>query len=55
MSVYSLSIIKELKESTEKSSTIANKLSRRIFWLNIILAIATAIGAFAAIWMAFIN
>lgn len=47
--------IEKLRKSTEESSQSANRLAKRILWLNVILALATVVGTFAAIWIAFID
>lgn len=43
----------ELKKSIEEGFKTAERLKNKILWLNIVLTAATAIGAFAAFWMAF--
>ncbi|HZX11018.1 MAG TPA: hypothetical protein VFG01_08750 [Acidobacteriota bacterium] len=55
LQVYLIKSIDNLRESTEKSSEKAKDLSKKIFWLNVVLAAATLIGAFATFWMVFIN
>jgi len=51
LQVYLIKSIDDLRESTEKSSEKAGDLSQKIFWLNVVLALATAIGALATAWM----
>ena len=40
-----------LKDSIVKSSDNADKLGKRVFWLNVILVAATVVGAFATVLM----
>ena len=42
-----------LIKSIEQSSKAAEKLKNKILWLNIVLTVATAVGAFATFWLAF--
>lgn len=42
-----------LIKSIENSSKAAEKLKNKILWLNIVLTVATAVGAFATFWLAF--
>jgi len=45
--------LKNLEESQIKSSDSMNKLSNRLFWLEIILVAATIVGAIATAKIAF--
>lgn len=53
LQVYLIKSIDKLRKSTEDSSKNAHLLSKKIFWLNIVLAAATAIATFATVWMIF--
>lgn len=50
---YLIMSIDDLRESTEKSSGIANRLSKNLVWLTVVLAFGAIIGAIATSWMAF--
>ena len=41
-----------LNKSIQKSTESQDQLSKRIFWLNVILTIATTIGAIATVFIA---
>jgi len=46
-------LIEHLTKAVETSSDSADKLGRRLFWLNFILAIATVVGAIATVALVF--
>lgn len=45
--------LEKLNSSVEASVVSSNKLSKKIFWLNIVLAIATTVGAIATVVIAY--
>jgi hypothetical protein len=42
-----------LEQSISNAAAASDGLGRKVFWLNVILAAATVVGAFAALWSAF--
>jgi len=44
-----------LEKSMNDSASASDKLSAKVYWLNVILAIATAVGTIAAIAQLFIR
>jgi hypothetical protein len=46
---------KSLEDSINSNAESSHKLSKRIFWLNILLAFATIAGTFFAIWGFFLQ
>jgi porphobilinogen deaminase len=45
--------VASLESAIREATTASESLGRRVFWLNVVLAAATAVGAFAALWTAF--
>lgn len=43
----------QITKALEASSAANDKLGRRVFWLNVVLTIATVVGAIATVVMAF--
>ena len=42
-----------LEDAITTAAAASDRLGRKVFWLNVILVVATAVGAFAAVWSAF--
>jgi hypothetical protein len=42
-----------LRQSIDQAASSSESLGRRVFWLNLVLIVATTVGAFAALWSAF--
>jgi hypothetical protein len=45
--------LKSLEDSQTRSSASTEQLARRVFWLNVIITIATVVGALATLAQAF--
>ena len=50
---YLIMCIDDLRESTEKSSAIANRLAANLVWLTVVLAFGAIVGAIATSWNVF--
>lgn len=53
LSIDICSALEQLNSSVIASTESSDKLSKKIFWLNIVLALATSVGAIATAAMAF--
>jgi hypothetical protein len=42
-----------LEQAIRDAASASDRLGRKLFWLNVVLAAATVVGAFAAVWAAF--
>jgi phage-related baseplate assembly protein len=46
-------MVASLEQAIRDATASSNRLGRGLFWLNVVLAAATVVGAFAALWSAF--
>ncbi len=46
---------KSLEKSMNNNAKSSNSLARKVFWLNVVLATATVIGTFLAVYQFFIK
>ncbi|EHY0959438.1 TPA: hypothetical protein RQL27_004445 [Vibrio vulnificus] len=46
-------VLQELGEKLERSASSSDKMSERIYWLNVVLAFATVVAAIATVVIAF--